>query len=222
VVEVGERDRIVRISGKPQGQADPRSALYNFAGIHVLEPEIFRAIPESGRSEINSDVYPRLIGEGRMIRGFVHTGFWRELGNPGLYLEGALAYLRAGRDPGLAALRAGDGIYLDRTTLPGDVSVEAPLLVGRGTTVGSESSLMGGVIIGRQARVGKGCSLRSTIVWDGARVGDGSGLSECVVTSGVYVPPGVSLSHKIFLRAEGHVGRKDRLERIGSCLVASL
>jgi NDP-sugar pyrophosphorylase family protein len=81
---------------------------------------------------------------------------------------------------------------------------------------------MGGVIIGRQARIGKGCSLRSTIVWDGARIGDGSGLSECVVTSGVYVPPGVSLSHKIFLRAEGYAGRKERLERIGSCLAASL
>jgi NDP-sugar pyrophosphorylase family protein len=64
--------------------------------------------------------------------------------------------------------------------------------------------------------------LRSSIAWDGARIGDGARLSDCVVTSGAAVPPNVSLSGKIFLKAEGYHGKRDRLERIGSCWVANL
>ena len=222
VVEVGDRDLVARISGKPSGESDPRAARYHFAGIHVLEPEMLKAIPAGVRSEINSGIYPRLIREGKAIGAFVHAGFWRELGNPALYLEGALACLRTVRDPSLEAIRSAEGVYLDRASLPEGTNVDPPLIVGRGSSIEAGCSFMGGVIVGRQARLGKGCSLRSTIVWDGARVGEGSRLSECIVTSGVYVPPGISLSHKIFLRAEGYTGKKDRLERIGSCLTASL
>src|SRR6266571_5461837 len=103
-VEMDERDRIVRVAGSPPGGSESRTGRYFFAGIHVFEPEIFDAIP-SGKSEINSAIYPKLIAAGRVITGQVHAGFWKELGNPRLYLEGALAVLRGGQDPSLEALK---------------------------------------------------------------------------------------------------------------------
>src|SRR6266581_2051913 len=127
-VEMDERDRIVRIAGNPSGSSDPGTGRYFFAGIHVLEPDIFAAIP-SGKSEINSDIYPRLITAGRVIKGFVHTGFWKELGNPRLYLEGSLALLRGIKDPGLAAIQVSEGVYLDRVPLPKEVAIEPPALI---------------------------------------------------------------------------------------------
>jgi len=220
-VEMDERDRIVRIAGNPSGSSDPGTGRYFFSGIHVLEPDIFAAIP-SGKSEINSDIYPRLITAGRVIKGFVHTGFWKELGNPRLYLEGSLALLRGIKDPGLAAIQVSEGVYLDRVPLPKEVAIEPPVFLARGASIGPEAALLGGVIIGRQATIGKGCSLRSTLVWDGARVGEGSRLSECIVTSGVFVPAGVSLTNKIFLRAEGYQGKKQKMERLGGCWMINL
>ena len=220
-VEMDERDRIVRIAGIPGRDSDPRAGRYFFAGIHLLEPEIFDSIPP-GNSDINKDIYPRLISSGRVIGGYVHTGFWRELGNPSLYLEGALSALRAAKDPSLEPLRAPGGIFLDRVPPPKDVSIEPPVLVGRGATIGPKSALLGGVVIGRQVTIGKGCSLRSTIVWDGARIGEGSRLSECIVTSGVYIPPGVSLTQKIFLRPEGYQGKRQKMERLGQCWMINL
>ncbi len=221
-VELVDQDRITRIAGKPPGDPDPRASRYTFTGIHVLEPEILGEIPPKGKVEINSEVYPRLIAAGKGLKGYVHSGLWRELGTPQLYIEGSVALLREGTDPSIKALRSAEGVYLDRVTLPADGNVEPPVLIGRGTTLGSKCSLQGGVVIGRQARIGKGCSLRSTIVWDGARIGDGARLSECVVTSGIYVPPGVTLSRKIILRVEGFQGKKDRLERLGGCWMTDL
>ena len=220
-VEMDERDRIIRIAGNPPGSSDARIGRFSFAGIHVFEPEIFDSIPQ-GRSEINSDIYPKLIAAGREISGQVHTGLWRELGNPRLYLEGALAVLRAGKDASLEALRSSEGIYLDRVATPKDVAIEPPAFVGRGASIGPGSAFLAGVAVGRQVIIGKACSLRSTLVWDGARIGDGSRLSECIVTSGVYVPPAVSLTNKIFLRAEGYQGKKHKMERLGSCWMINL
>jgi NDP-sugar pyrophosphorylase family protein len=220
-VEMDDRDRIVRIAGNPSGAPAHGAGRYFFSGIHILEPEIFAAIPPA-RCDINKDVYPPLIASGKVIRGYVHTGFWKELGNPRLYLEGALSVLKGGKDPSLGVLRASDGVYLDRVTIPAGVTIEPPVFLGRGATIGAKSALHGGVVIGRQATIGKGCSLRSTLVWDGARIGDGSGLSECIVTSGVFVPPGVSLTGKIFLRADGHQGKKRKMERLGPCWMINL
>src|SRR6267378_4769653 len=220
-VEMDDRDHIVRIAGNPPGDPDPRAGRYFFSGIHVLGPEIFDAIP-AGNKDINKDVYPRLISSGRVIRGFVHTGFWKELGSPGLYLEGALSVLRGAKDPSLKSLLAPGGIYLDRVPAPKEVTFEPPVFIGRGASIGAKSALLGGVVIGKQVKIGKGCSLRSTLVWDGARIGDGSRLSECIVTSGVFVPAGVSLTNKIFLRAEGYQGKKQRMERLGGCWMIDL
>jgi len=220
-VEMDERDRIARVAGNPPGASDPRIGRYLFTGIHVFEPEIFDFIP-AGKSEINSDIYPKLISADRIIKGHVHTGFWKEMGNPRLYLEGALAVLRAGKDPSLEPLKSSEGIYLERAVAPKDVAMEPPVFLGRGASIGTGSTLLGGVALGRQVTLGKGCSLRSTLVWDGARIGDGSSLSECIVTSGVYVPPGVSLTNKIFLRAEGYQGKKQKMERLGSCWMINL
>jgi len=222
VVEVVDRDRIVRIAGNPRGDSDPHVSRYHFSGIHIIEPDLFDKIPAQGKAEINRVIYPGLLQSGAAIRAFVHTGFWRELGNPSLYLEGSMALLREGKDPSLASLRTSDGIYLDRVTLPKILTIEPPVIVGRGTTIGNKTSLLAGVILGKQTIIGKGCSLRSTVVWDGARIGDGSSLSDCIVTSGVFVPANVSLSNKIFLRAQDFHGKKDRLERLGSAWMTSL
>jgi NDP-sugar pyrophosphorylase family protein len=220
-VEMDERSRIVRIAGRPEGPPIAGTGQYFFTGIHLVEPGIFDAIP-AGKSEINSDVYPRLISSGKNIKGYLHKGFWRELGNPRLYLEGALAVLRTIKSPGLESLKASDGIYLDRVTFPKDVAIEPPVYIGRGAQIGTDSALLGGVVIGRQVSIAKGCSLRTTVVWDGARIGEGSRLSECIVTSGVSVPAGVSLTNKIFLRAEGFQGKKQRMERLGGCWMINL
>lgn len=222
IVETDERGRIQRIAGLPPGESPAGARRYNFIGLHILEPGILDAIPAGRKVEINREVYPGLIQAGKTIKGFVHAGFWREMGTPRLYLEGSLALLRAAVVPPPGSNMAAEGIYLEQATLPDDAVVSPPVLVGKGASVGAGCSLLGGVVIGRQARLGRGCALRSTVIWDGGRVGDGATLIDCIVTSGVYVPPGASISSKVIFRVEGYQGKKERVERLGGCWMAPL
>ncbi len=222
IVEVDDRGNILRIAGLPAGQPSSDARHFNFIGLHILEPAILDAIPAGRKVEINREVYPGLIQGGKTVKGFIHAGFWREMGTPRLYLDGSLALLRSAAIPPPNANMSTEGIYLDQATLPEDAVVSPPVLIGKGTTVGAGCSLLGGVVIGRQSILGRGCALRSTIIWDGGRVGDGAALTDCIVTSGVYVPPGTSVSGKIIFRVEGYQGKKERLERLGGCWMSPL
>ena len=221
-VEMGDGNQVTRISGRPPGESDARAGRYLFTGLHVLSPAIFEAIPAKGRVEINRDIYPSLISAGRLVGGFIHSGFWREFGTPRLYIEGSIAMLRERKDPVLEPLFSSEGVYLDRVALPTNTTIDPPVLIGRGAVLGEQCSLENGVVIGRQARIGRNCALSSTIVWEGARIGDGARLHGCIVTSGVVVPPGVSLSARIILRVEGYQGQKDRVERLGGCYTSGI
>jgi NDP-sugar pyrophosphorylase family protein len=216
--------RVVSIGGPaspttppPDGQAPASPAGgYTFTGIHLLEPSIFDRIPAGVKSDINRDIYPPWMKSGALIRGWVHQGRWFEMGTPRLYLEGNLALLTAHDLPGLEAQRTGEGTFLDHVALPAGTNAAAPYMVGKGSTLGAQCSLQGGVVIGRQCQIGSGCALRSSMLWDGARLGDRVQLTDCIVTSGVFVPPMTSLSGRILFRVEGYQGRKENLERVGS------
>lgn len=234
VVEVGESGRITSIAGRSSrkgargasGASDqPRSDGahgFTFTGIHILEPSIFASIQPGVKFEINSEVYPALLEKDAVIMGFVHQGAWMEMGTPRLYLDGSLRFLGDGMDASLTPIKVGEGIYIDQVTLPASTITAPPVLVGRGTTFATNCSLQGGVVIGRQCRIGQGCALRSTILWDGARLGDRVQLTDCIVTSGVFVPPQTSLSGRILFRVDGYQGSKDHLERVGSSWAARL
>jgi NDP-sugar pyrophosphorylase family protein len=225
-VETDPTGQVIAIAGLRRNLGVDRAGSQvgnnTFTGIHVLEPAIFDIIPPGVKSEINSEIYPALMQSGGSIRGWVHNGLWFEMGTPRLYLEGNLALLSAGQDHGLQPLRQSEGVFLEQITLPASVTAAPPLLVGRGSTMGERCSVQGGVIIGRQCRIGAGCALRSSMIWDGARLGDKVQLTDCIVTSGVFVPPGSSLSGRVLFRVDGYQGRKDHLERVGSAWAARI
>lgn len=208
--------------GRKPGPRVSEVESYTFTGIHILEPSILDLIPPGVKSEINREIYPALMQKGGLIRGYVHKGLWCEMGTPRLYLEGNLALLAAGNDPSIQPLKKSEGVFLENLTLPASATAAAPYLIGKGTAIGERCSMQGGVIIGRQVRVGAGCALRSSLIWDGARLGDKVSLTDCIVTSGVFVPPGASLSGRVLFRVEGYIGKRDHLERVGQAWAARL
>jgi NDP-sugar pyrophosphorylase family protein len=215
-VEIDSNSKVLSIGGPAPSEpitAAPPAGGYTFTGLHILEPAVLDRIAPGVKSDINRDVYPAMMKSGALIRGWVHQGRWFEMGTPRLYLEGNLTLL---------ASREGDGIFLDQVKLPAMVNAAPPYMVGKGSTLGAQCSLQGGVVIGRQCQIGSGSALRSSILWDGARLGDRVQLTDCIVTSGVFVPPMTSLSGRVVFRVEGYQGRKENLERVGSSWAARI
>jgi NDP-sugar pyrophosphorylase family protein len=217
-VEMGDDHRIVRIAGRPGPETGkPR---YHFTGIHILEPAIFREIPPTVKSEINREIYPKLIERGERILGYVHAGFWRELGTPQRYLQGSLDLIRLGDAGYMQRMRFREGVYSASPLSSLQGSIEPAFLAGADLQMSSDSfaaeAVLGNrVVLGRRSRV-----VRS-ILWDGVRIEESSHLTECLVGAGVTIPATTSLTRRVVLDEASYRGDRGKLERSGSLLMAS-
>ena len=216
-VEMDETGRIVRIAGRPG--PDTGKTRYHFTGIHILEARIFNEIPGGVKSEINREVYPRLIQAGEMISGFVHQGFWRELGTPMRYLDGSLDLLSRGDCSFLQALRIREGVFSSTPLSALSGTVQPPFLAGFDARM-STGSFASGVVLGDRVDLHRGATLNRSILWDDVEVGEGSILSQCIVGVGARIPPGLRLEHKIAIDAESYGGDQDALQRVDGLFLA--
>jgi len=70
-----------------------------FTGIHILEPSIFKYIPEGVFSDTVRDVYPQAMAQGERIMAHIGKENWYELSTVERYLAVSLRFLsREGRD----------------------------------------------------------------------------------------------------------------------------
>jgi mannose-1-phosphate guanylyltransferase/phosphomannomutase len=177
-------------------------------GVYVLAPAIFDYIPEGQACDFSSDVFPRLLADGRPLYGHVATGYWEDVGT----LE---AYRRAHDDvldgkvecevPGFA-LEGGQRIWLgEGVEVDPGATIEGPAALGdyckveAGAHVGPYAVLGANVILKADARV------EHSVVHDNAYVGPGAGLRgavvgrSCDLRAGVRAEDGVVLGDDCFV-----------------------
>jgi mannose-1-phosphate guanylyltransferase len=148
------------------GGVGPSPLLYT--GICVLSPELLGRIPPGGASLVR-DLWEGLLSDGRRIGFLRHDGAFGDLGQPRDFLRATLEAL-AGAFP----MPDGSGVFdpSSRTLrLTDDAVLEA------------HASVLG------RARIGGGCRIDESAVWDGVEIGDDVRLSRCLAAGGV-VPAG--------------------------------
>lgn len=145
----------------------------HFTGIHALHRDALDLVPE-GPACIVRSAYARLVPD-RRVRGLRYAGPWLDAGDPVAYLEANLAVLdgrvRLALDPFARAAASVDAAGAARGALPGGASIEGPVWIGAGATIG------------------RGARLRRCVVGAGAVVPPGAVLEDAVVWDGVAAPP---------------------------------
>ncbi|MEW6136787.1 MAG: NDP-sugar synthase [Thermodesulfobacteriota bacterium] len=160
-VRIDDSYRLVGFKGRgASGPARPET--YVFTGVHILEPEIFRYIPEGIFCEINDKVYPAALDGGARVFGFPVTGYWNDLGDPGRYLS-------CHRD-----------LFLKNGISP-------PIHVPPNASLTRECHLGRFVTLSDGCRIEKGCLVENVILWEDVVVKTGSTLRNCIVGSGMIV-----------------------------------
>jgi NDP-sugar pyrophosphorylase family protein len=121
-----------------------------FTGISVISPRAQELLPASGC--LVRETLLAMLDEGLPVAGFLHDGFWSDIGTPAEYLRVNLA-VTGGRAGALGA--AG--------------RLEGSRLIGENVRIGPGACIGRDVILGSGAVVEDGADLESCVVWDGAR-----------------------------------------------------
>lgn len=156
--------------GIPPAGPVPSTPPMAFTGIQIVSPRVFNLIPPKKFVSI-IDTYRQAIAAGETVAGSVQKRFfWKDIGTPQDYLE--IHYrLLAGDLPGLAT-------FYPEITDP---------FLGERVTLGSRSTMAGGVCLGPDVKVGAGAYLQNTVVWADAVIDPGVRLESCVVGKNVRV-----------------------------------
>jgi NDP-sugar pyrophosphorylase family protein len=100
VVESDEQNRILRINGRGRTPSDSTGPLTErmFAGVHILHPSVLGdGLPGTPFSIIDS--YTNELARGSNMFGFVHAGYWSDIGTVERY-----AYAQADAEAGLISI----------------------------------------------------------------------------------------------------------------------
>ena len=141
------------------------------AGIYVFSPGVFGDIPPGRPVSLEKEVIPSMLEKGMSMRGYVHYGYWIDVGNVDLYRR--------------ANFDAVDG----KTGLVHEVSEmnEGKLLAGRKTVLKEGVRIKGKVIIGDNCFVGRDCFLEDSIILGNTIIRDRCVISGSTIGADVLV-----------------------------------
>lgn len=182
VVITDEDGRVERFLEKPTwGQVF--SDMIN-TGIYVMEPEVFKYIPDDRPFDFSSELFPLLMKEGFDLYGCPVDGYWCDVGS-------AESYLQVHRD------------ILDdkaRVFVPG-VSAREGLWVGEGSQVDSSASIGQGVVLGRNVTVRAGARIGDyTVIGDNCVIGANATVSHSIVWNDSFIGKQAQVSGALLCR----------------------
>jgi glucose-1-phosphate thymidylyltransferase len=198
--------RIVRLVEKPRA---PKSNLA-LIGVYVFGDAIFEAVSSikpSWRNELEiTDAIQALLDRGKKVRAQKVDGWWKDTGRPEDLLEANQLVLSdiqtsiKGKVSGGTKV-SGHAVVGKGTKLLGDVSVLGPAIIGEDCEVGP------GVFVGPYTSVGDGCVLKdveveNTIVMNNTRVEGGGRIVDSLIGSNstiVAADPAVRQGHRLII-----------------------
>jgi mannose-1-phosphate guanylyltransferase len=171
VAILSKDNRITGFIEKPLAGKAP-SNLIN-AGVYVLDPKVFKYIPEGRAVSIEREVFPKLAEENELF-GYVHNGLWKDIGKPEDYLELNKILLRQN---------------MARTTYRsnGNVSFKKPVALSKNVSIGKGSTIGPYAILGSKVTVGKNVHIRNSIVFSAASISDSAMVDGAIIGEGVYI-----------------------------------
>ncbi|MCW2927485.1 MAG: glgC [Thermoleophilia bacterium] len=150
---VAVTDAGARITGFQEKPA-PGTELSTLAntGIYVLAPEALDLCASWGLSDFGSELFPRLLAEGRHLQAHALEGtYWNDIGDLDEWRATGAAILDQRVEVGLGAwTEAGDadGVLIHPTARVGDgVQLVGPCVVGAGATIGDGAILRSALVL---------------------------------------------------------------------------
>lgn len=127
------------------------------SGVYVFSPEIFDAIPPDKPVSLERVIFPYLLESGKKFMGYVHYGYWIDVGT------------------------------VEKYKIANFDMLKTDLLTGENTVLREGVTTIGKVIIGDNCSVGKGVLLENSIVMSNSVIKDGSIVSDSVIGNEVLI-----------------------------------
>jgi mannose-1-phosphate guanylyltransferase len=175
-VELDHSHRILRFVEKPPPGEEP-SNLIN-AGAYVLDPEVFRHIPENKPYSIEREVFPIFAAQNRLY-GYKFDDIWLDMGKPADYLQANKYVLdhflnKTQLNSNKAYISTSADIH-ESVQINSSIAIGENVKIERGTHIGPY------VCIGDDVTIGQGCRIENSIIFSDVQIDSFSSINNCII-----------------------------------------
>jgi mannose-1-phosphate guanylyltransferase/phosphomannomutase len=207
VVITDKEKRITQFLEKP-GWGEVISDTIN-TGIYVLEPEIFKYIPEGENFDFSQDLFPLMLKKKDALFGVTAKGYWRDIGNTDSYREAYHDIFKGKVNLKIDEPKQ-DHVGKD-LRIGADVKLENASGLEGTVVIGDNSQLLGDVrikdsVVGRNCTIEAGVRLNRCIIWDNSYVKKGAKITDSVICSNVRVGQGAVLEEGVIVADDTSIG----------------
>jgi mannose-1-phosphate guanylyltransferase len=222
IAEIDATYQIKRFKEKPS----PGEIFSNLAstGMYVCKPEIFDYIPKGIKYDFARDLFPKLMEEGKVLKGWLARGNWTDVGSPGSLRQAErwklqdLSYTDISGDLSMKGAKIQGPVQLgDAISLGNHSRIIGPVAVGAGTTIGDH------VLIGPYTSIGERCVIKShskifsSSIYNRVLIGKASTVSgsiidndcligdECSVENDTVLGPRVVLRDRVVIHSKTRI-----------------
>src|SRR3954447_15825931 len=153
------------------------------AGAYVLTPSVLDLIPPGRAVSIETEVFPRLVGDG--LGALLLDGYWMDIGTPERYLQASWDILE------------GEVTTEVEPTRPGS-------LIAADAEIDADAELGARAVISAGWRLRRGAAIEEAVLLDGCTVGEGARVEGSILAPGAEVAPGARVRDAV-------VGRDERV-----------
>lgn len=140
-----------------------------FAGVYLVEPEVFQELDGETSCLIRNGIGP-LLARGHVVAAYRYPGFWADLGTPGRFLDATMTVLEnPSLMPSSLVRPREDGIYVaDRKNVSPGATLHGPAFVADGAVVEAGAVVGPGAVIGSGSRVEAGAVVEHSVLMNSA------------------------------------------------------
>ena len=217
IAVLDDENQIVKFLEKPS----PHEVFSKIAntGIYVLEPEILDYITNKGEIDFSKDVFPQLLEEKAGMYGFVHDGYWNDLGRPKTYLQANYDVLNRkikpepyGKKLVEGVGRLGDMWVGDGVDIKNKIRLIGPVVIGSGCVIEKNCVIGQNTIIGDNVHLEKNTTVKGSVVFPDSKVKEGSYLKDCIVDSSCTIERGSFIESGAILGSNVRLGSFSRVK----------
>ena len=214
VVITDKSRRITQFLEKP-GWGEVISDTIN-TGIYVLEPEIFKHIPDKENFDFSQDLFPLLLKNGEPLFGYPVKGYWRDIGNTDSYREAHHDIFR-GRinvkidEPKQDLVGKDIRIGIDASLIDAK-SVEGTVVVGDNSQILGSAQIKDSVV-GRNCTIESGVKLYRCVIWDNVYIKKGAKITDSVICNNVIIGQGVVMEEGTIVADDTSIGEESYIKR---------
>lgn len=182
VVVTDEDGRIQRFLEKPTW-SEVFSDTVN-TGMYILEPEILDLMDPEQNYDWSSDIFPRLLEEGRPMYGYVMDDYWADVGSLSQYREAQEDLLSGRVDLPVPGQSRSEGVFMGaNTSIDPSVVLVPPVCLGRNVRIKANARVGPYTVIGDNTTIEEGSNVDRSVVWEGAYIGYHTRVHSAIVCS---------------------------------------